>query len=781
MVFFSYLHFFSATIFCFLAIVVFTRNSRSLLNQVCALTLTCFCIWSFGVSFVENPFVSRQTAILFENIGSIGWLLFSSFYLWFVTIFVGKKRFFQSKTAVSFLFVIPLVLIERQWSVGLIHDHILQSFGWKGSWNTTPWTFIFFGYYSILVIVGFGLLIDFRRKTSDTFKKQQAGALIISGAIPFVLGTVQNVGFRQAHLYTVPAIGDVYVLVWAFGMVYAISKYRFLSFTPVVAAEKIIETMTDMLVLLDLKGVIVSVNNAALKILGYNPETLIGSNISLIFPAQYNQEDFLRRMIGHGSLKYPEFTLLTREGKEICVGMTSTLIHGAGIVIVAYDITLQKNARAAIEKARDELETMVQNRTKDLHSSNEALKKEIVERKKAEEDLRNSEDRSEGEKSQLEAQLQQAQKMEAIGQLAGGIAHDFNNMLGAIVGYADTLKLKFGDGNATLDKYVGRILDAAKIMADLTAKLLAFARKGKYEMAVINIHDTIQDVIKLIEHTFDRRIRIIQQLAASPSTVIGDPTQLENAILNLAVNARDAMPDGGDLTFATEVRDISRQEAAGYPYTVSPGPYLKLSVSDTGIGMDDSVKARIFEPFFTTKEKGKGTGLGLASVYGTIKSHNGHIEVETKPGAGTSFYTYLPLVDKPQQEKPIHSAGIYRGHGTVMLVDDEELVRDMAAEMLADMGYSVIACKDGEEAVEKYRANSRDINLVILDLIMPKGGGVVCLKNLQRINPMVKVVITSGYALDEEAKKIVDAGALAFLQKPFDTAALSRTVKKALR
>ena len=767
MIFFSYLHFFSAVVFCVLAVVVVLRNFRSLLNKTCALTLFCFCIWSFGVAFVENPFVTRQTAVLFEDIGSIGWLFFSSFYLWFVTIFVGKKGFFQSKTAVSMLFVIPFVLIERQWSVGLIHDHVLQSFGWIGSWNRTPWTYVFFGYYTVLVIIGFCLLIDFRKKTQDTFKKQLAGVLIVSGAIPFVLGTVQNVGLRHAHLYSVPAIGDVYILIWALGMVYSISKYRFLSITPVVAAEKIIETMTELMILLDLKGVIVSANHAALKILGFDSEALIGSNISHILPKQVDAQEFLHRMAQHDSLEYPEQTLVARDEKEIPVGMTATRIHGLGIVIVAYDITLQKKARVSLEKSRDEMETMVKERTQALNMSNEILRKEIIEREKAEEELRNSEERlkilfeyapdayylsdlkgtfldgnkkaeeitgykreeligknflqlqlitashlpkaaallaknalglptgpdefvlnrkagsqvtieittfplkignkrivlglardiserkrAEGEKIQLEAQLRQAQKMEAIGQLAGGIAHDFNNMLGAIVGYTDTLKFKFGSSNAALDKYAGRILDASTIMTDLTSKLLAFARKGKYEMAVINIHDTIQDVIKLIEHTFDRRIRIIQQLAAGTATVLGDRTQLQNAILNLAVNARDAMPDGGNLTFATSVRTISPQDASAYPYKVAPGPYLELSVIDTGIGMDEAVKARIFEPFFTTKEKGKGTGLGLASVYGTIKSHNGHIEMETAPGKGTSFHAFLPIVEKPQEEKP---------------------------------------------------------------------------------------------------------------------------------
>jgi PAS domain S-box-containing protein len=896
MFFFSYLHFFSAVIFCVLAVFVFSRNTRSLLNRVCALTLSCFCIWSFGDAFVENPFVSLTTAVVFENIGSIGWLLFSSFYLWFVVVFVGKKKFFSSRIAIPLLFVVPLVLVERQWSVGLIHDQVKQSFGWIGSWNNTPWTGLFFCYYTVLVIIGFGLLIDFRIKTQDTFKKHQAGVLIVSGVIPFVLGTFQNVGLRQLHLYSVPAIGDVYILAWAIGMVFSISKYGFLGISPIVAAEKIIETMTELMVLLDLKGGIVSVNNATMKILGQNPETLIGSDIGIIFPRQFDTQEFLSRMLRHGSLEISEQNLVSGDGKEIPVSLTATMIPGSGIVIVAYDITLQKKARMSLEKSRNELEAMVKQRTMALNSSNEILKNEIIERKKAEEDLRNSEERfktlfeyapdayylndlmgifingnkkaeeitgypreeligknflqlklistsylpraatllaknalglptgpdefvlnrkdgtqvpveisthpvkigtkktvlglardiserkrSEGEKIQLEEQLRQAQKMEAIGQLAGGIAHDFNNMLGAIVGYADTLKVKFGGSNASIDKYVSRILEASKVMTDLTTKLLAFARKGKYEIAVVNIHDTIQDVIKLIEHTFDRRIRIIQQLAASPATVMGDRTQLENAILNLAVNARDAMPDGGDLTFATEVCEISQRDAAAYPYAVSPGPYLELSVTDTGIGMEDSVKVRIFEPFFTTKEKGKGTGLGLASVYGTIKSHNGHVEVETVPGKGTSFHTFFPLVEKPREEKP-HPVGVVRmGRGTVMVVDDEDLVRDMAAEMLSDIGYDVISCKDGEEAVREYRSGSGTIDLVLLDLIMPKGGGIVCFGELKKIKPSVRVIIMSGYALDEEAKKIVDAGARGFLQKPFGIAALSQAAEEAIR
>jgi len=249
-------------------------------------------------------------------------------------------------------------------------------------------------------------------------------------------------------------------------------------------------------------------------------------------------------------------------------------------------------------------------------------------------------------RKKMEERLRQSEKLEAVGQLAGGIAHDFNNQLAGIVGYADLVRAETEDGT-DLANSVDRILVAARRAADLTGQLLAFARRGKYESAAVDVHELVEEVVSLLRHSVDKRISIEQNLAAQPSYTLGDATQLQNAILNLAINARDAMPVGGTLTITTRLYDLDDDDEHSSPEGVPPGRYVQLEVADTGTGMDDDTRRRIFEPFFTTKPKGKGTGMGLAAVYGTVKSHGGTIGVSSEPGRGSVFRILLPLYEGP--------------------------------------------------------------------------------------------------------------------------------------
>ena len=296
-------------------------------------------------------------------------------------------------------------------------------------------------------------------------------------------------------------------------------------------------------------------------------------------------------------------------------------------------------------------------------------------------------------------------------------------------------------------------------------------------MVPIEGHEVIRAVVVLLRHTLDRRIRIVERLESSCSTVRGDFAQLQNALLNLAINARDAMPDGGTLTFSTET--------AG-PGVVGDGPanfesYLIIKVADTGCGMDENTKRRVFEPFFTTKRPGKGTGLGLASVYGTIKSHNGLIEVESEGGHGTTFTLFLPLIataqPKNEEERPL----MVKGSGTVMVVEDEGDLRLIAAEFIKGLGYDVVTCKDGMEAVEYYAAHTRSIDAVIVDIIMPRMGGYKCISKLKEINPAVRVLVSSGYGLPSDTQMIITGGISGFIQKPFRIEELSQILTEVIK
>jgi PAS domain S-box-containing protein len=385
----------------------------------------------------------------------------------------------------------------------------------------------------------------------------------------------------------------------------------------------------------------------------------------------------------------------------------------------------------------------------------------------------------------MEEQLRQSQKMEAIGQLAGGIAHDFNNQLASIMGFAYLIKKKIsGDEKITL--YTDNILLSSQRAADLTNHLLAFARKGKYQAVKVDIHQIISEVFIMLQHTIDKKIILKQHLGAQPSTVMGDPTQLQNALLNVAINGRDAMPDGGELTFSTELVILDEQYCTKQTDELFPGPYCQICVTDSGTGMDAEIQKHLFEPFFTTKEKGKGTGMGLPAVYGIVKLHKGAINVYSEPGRGTTFKIYLPAIGvtdgRANQQNP-ETGSVYKSPQglNILFVDDEKLVREMAGEMLRILGHTVTECENGKKAVEYYRNSWKSVDLVILDMIMPEMGGKETFIAMREINPAVKAILSSGYSINGEAEKILTEGVRGFIQKPFSTNALTEMISEVMR
>ena len=380
------------------------------------------------------------------------------------------------------------------------------------------------------------------------------------------------------------------------------------------------------------------------------------------------------------------------------------------------------------------------------------------------------------EQHRLEAQFMESQKLESVGRLAGGVAHDFNNLLGGILGYAEILAEELRE-NKELHGFAQAVIDTANRAADLTRQLLAFSRKGKKQSVPVDVHQIIAEVISILQRTIDRRIVVNQRLEALPSMTRGDPSQLESALLNLAVNARDAMPDGGEIVFTTAAVTLDRDFCKAQPYDIEPGPYVEVGVVDTGIGMSKRVLAHIFEPFFTTKTVGKGTGLGLAAVFGTVREHHGAITVFSQPGQGSAFKLYLPLEGADTGAAGVaESQEVIQGSGCILVVDDEEVIRKVARSMLQRMGYEVLWAGDGAEGVEVYRENARWIDLVILDLVMPKVNGQEALRAMKKLNPRVKVLVSTGFSLGLKFDELRSQGATDFIQKPFKTIELSQKV-----
>ncbi|NLG17859.1 MAG: response regulator [Fibrobacter sp.] len=501
--------------------------------------------------------------------------------------------------------------------------------------------------------------------------------------------------------------------------------------------RSLVETSPDAIMLSDLNGNILIKNLRASKLFGESLDSQSG-NICIfdLTPTEGRPhlESIFKEIKQKERIKAVECLMKKKDGKIFPAEISFSLVNASN-----------DNGGAVISIVRN-----------------------ITERKK-----------SELEKSKLEDQFRAIYKMEAVGQLASGIAHDFNNIMGAISGYADIIRHRYGE-DPKLDKYAQMILSATTRASDLTGKLLTFARKSKLQMTAFDIHDVLNDVYGLLEYTIDKKFEVNCELNAADPVIIGDSTQFQSAIMNLALNSRDAMPDGGELVLRTENVTLDKDFSKSRAYIVAPGYYIAVSVKDTGTGMDKQVLSHIFEPFYTTKDVGKGTGLGLASVYGTLKSHNGYIDVESEPGKGTTFTLYFPVNRKTMCSDSEAPKACVHGKGHILVVDDEIFLLDAVQEMLTWLGYDVSVCTNGKDAVEFVKRDPSNVDLVILDMMMPNMNGRECFRQLKEIKNSIRALIATGCKMDDELQQVLKEGAIRIIQKPFVSAQLAEAVQDAL-
>ncbi len=404
------------------------------------------------------------------------------------------------------------------------------------------------------------------------------------------------------------------------------------------------------------------------------------------------------------------------------------------------------------------LRALVAERTAELRRAYERLEQDAEERRRAEERIR------------------EVHKMEAIGLLAGGVAHDFNNLLTGILACSSEIAEDAPPGSTTREA-ARTIEQAGKRAAELTRQLLGFARRGKLRVAPVDLHAVVGEVVRFLERTLGQRIAVISRLEASRASVLGDAGQLQQAILNLAVNARDAMPAGGTLTLATSLVEVGERDLAAHP-TARAGCYVALAVVDTGVGIPREILDRIFEPFFTTKEAGGGTGMGLATVYGIATSHGGFVEVESEVGRGARFTLHLPAHDGAPCSEVAPAARPIEPR-RVLVVDDEALVRTATQHALERMGCVTVGADGGAAAVTFLRENPRAVDLAIVDLAMPGMDGVDTFRALREVEAGLPVVIASGYGHNGRVQEVLDAGAVDFLQKPWSSEELAAAVRRA--
>lgn len=490
-----------------------------------------------------------------------------------------------------------------------------------------------------------------------------------------------------------------------------------------------IEQSIESIMMTDRAGKIIYVNPAFEKISGYEKEEVIGRNTRFLKSDRHDSSHYkdLVSAIKNGNSWKGRLVSQGKDGKLIYEDVSISPVRDSsgeivGFVDVAHDVT---------------------------------------------------------EHIELEKQLIQAQKMEAVGTLAGGIAHDFNNLLQVVLGYSELMLMDTKLDSRVRDD-LGKMNQAARTGADLVQSLLTFSRKTESKPRPLNLNHQIERLKKLLSRTVPKMIEIQLNLDGDAAAISADPTQIEQVMMNLAINARDAMPDGGKLLIETQNATLDK-DYCGMHLGATPGDHVLLQFSDTGKGMDRDTLEHIFEPFYTTKGPGEGTGLGLAMVYGIVKQHGGHVMCYSELGQGTTFKIFFPALPADSQvERAPLKPRLQGGTETILLVDDEVLIRDLGKRMLNRAGYTVVTAANGHEALEVYRNRRNDIALVILDLIMPEMGGKQCLEEILKINPGAAVIVASGYSAQGPTKEALEGGAKGFVSKPFDMGRLLQTVRRIL-
>ena len=491
----------------------------------------------------------------------------------------------------------------------------------------------------------------------------------------------------------------------------------------------LVENAHDIIYTHDLQGNYTSVNKAGERITGYTREETLGMNLAQTVAPE--RLEYVRRMIGKKLAGEEEtvydLEIIAKDGHRVAIEANTRLIYQDGVPVGV-----------------------------------QGIGRDVTERK------------------HLEHQLRQSQKLEAIGQLAGGVAHDFNNLLTAIIGYSDLLLRQLGSDEKFRTE-VQEINAAGRRAAALTSQLLAFSRGQVLQPMVLDLNEVVVNIERMLRRLIGEDIDIVTVTQPELGWIKVDPGQMEQVLMNLAVNARDAMPNGGKLTIETANVELDETYARTHPEVI-PGRYVLLAVSDTGMGIDAETQSHIFEPFFTTKDQGKGTGLGLSTVYGIVKQSGGHIWVYSEPGHGASFKVYLPRVDQPGESPTAQpeSTTALKGSENIMLVEDDEAVRNLSRLVLEEQGYTVLAAESGAKAIEAFGPLATAIDLVVTDVIMPQMSGAELATRLQEMHPEVKVLYVSGYTEEATIHRGVLLEGVEFLQKPFTPQGLARKVREVL-
>lgn len=594
------------------------------------------------------------------------------------------------------------------------------------------------GVLSIILAAIAGVVFYYNRNKINTVSK---AALAAIAAVLFILPGFLFIkdlqtGIELLKETTIPYGSAIFMGVFLCGLLMSFEEHRYRIKRELETSEKryreLFENLIDVGFRTDREGKVIIITPSCEKMLGYSPDELIGKSIDCFSKVSNPGEPLLSVVCRSGSISNFETAFKRKNGSYLWVSVNAR--------------TYPKNGD---------------------FSGIESLVRDISQLKEAVE-----------EKNALQERIKHIQKMESIGTLAGGIAHDFNNTLAGIIGGAELLR----DNDVTDQQhnhYVDLILTSAEKASVLTRKLLAFSRKGTTVIKPIDIIPILSDTVSILQHTIDKKVSISEDFHIKSAWIEGDGSLLQNAFLNLGINAGHAMPQGGHLIFSVEAVELNSRYCELSTFDISAGTFVEITISDTGHGMPPEVMSRIFEPFFTTKEHDMGTGLGLSAVYGTVAQHHGAITVYSEVGKGTVFHVYLPmsnLLVNQLVSEPIAP----QGSGTILLIDDEELVQATASTILSKLGYRVITAENGKRGIELYKEHREEISLVILDMIMPVMGGIETFMSIRSMDPSLPVIVSSGFSREEDQEALSQLGVSGFLRKPFHRVELAEMISKML-
>jgi len=586
---FPFLYFFSTLVYLYLAGLILVKNRGPLPNRIASGFLIILAWWSFALVFVHNPYVSKETAHIAINIGSPGWIGLGSMFLWFIIAFTGKGAILKKWWFCLLLIVFPVFFIYMQLTGHIFSDYILKFYGWKPLYSKEIWAYLFAFYNTVFGLVGVFLLFRYMKAVQNPFLKKQARVILISASIIIGVGGVTDCVLPLVEIHVIPNLANFSALVWAVGTGIGMVKYKLLIINPAAAADNIISTMFDCLILLNLEGDIVSVNKAAISLLGYKNEELKGSSIRIILMKQPLMYEIIKRTVLNGMIRNKEIAFKSKIGRKIPVIISSSLLRDeignpAGFVLTAMDISQRKR---------------------------------------------------------LESEIIKIKKLESLGILAGGIAHDFNNLLSVVMG---NLNLALGtmlpDDRAY--KFISKAEKAAMKATELSRKFLTFSPGGWIKKE----KHSLSEILGSAKEITASNISIVYDIYIPPdvSPIHADFEQILQVFQNIFINSMEAMPDGGTIA----VRATNETLDSRNMYMLKGGNYVKMTITDTGCGIPKAHLTKVFDPYFSTKNKmnQKGMGLGLSICFSIIKKHDGHIIIESDQGVGTTVVIYLPVFEK---------------------------------------------------------------------------------------------------------------------------------------